>query len=55
MEIPQLTPEQKIWEEIMPVMRSLISPVTYCEMGDTFVKFSKDGKEFEIKIKEVKK
>jgi hypothetical protein len=43
-----------IWFELMPIVRSLISPVKSCEMGDTHCKFSKNGKTFIISIKEIK-
>lgn len=50
-----LTSQQNYWDEIQKVIKEKLSPVEYFEFGESKCRFKKDGKYFEIKIKEIKK
>lgn len=46
---------QTLWETVQKEIYTKFAPVKYFEFGEEHCKFEKDGKEYEIKIKEVKK
>lgn len=49
------TPTQKIWDLIQPIIFHRLQPNALSfEWGETSCKFEKDGKKYEVKIKEVK-
>jgi hypothetical protein len=48
------TPTQKIWNLIQPIIYQKLAPIGYFEFGEESCKFEKDGKKYEVKIKEVK-
>lgn len=43
-----------MWDIIQPVIHSKLAPIEYFEFGETYCKFTKDGKMYEVKIKEIK-
>lgn len=49
--LPQI---QTLWETVQKEIYTKFAPVIYFEFGEEHCKFEKDGKEYEIKIKEVK-
>lgn len=45
---------QKAWDLLQPIIHSKLAPMEYFEWGETFCKFKKNGKFYEVKIKELK-
>lgn len=48
------TPTRQLWEIIQPIIHSKLAPIIYFEFGEESCKFEKDGKKYEVKIKEIK-
>lgn len=48
------TPTQKLWDLIQPIIYQKLSPIKAFSFSDVSCKFEKDGKKYEVKIKEVK-
>jgi hypothetical protein len=49
-----LTPLQNYWDIIQPIIHRNLAPIDYFEFGEEGCKFKKNGKIYEVKIKEVK-
>jgi hypothetical protein len=45
---------QKLWEVVQPIIYTKLAPIQYFEFGEESCKFEKDGKRYEVKIKELK-
>ena len=49
-----LTPLQNYWDIIQPIIHRNLAPIDYFEFGEEGCKFKKNGKTYEVKIKESK-
>jgi len=49
-----LPPTQNYWDVIQKEIHTKLAPIKYFEFGEESCRFLKDGKWFEVKIKEVK-
>ena len=50
-----LSPIHNYWDIIQPIIHKNLAPIKYFEFKEESCIFEKDGKRFEVKIKELKK
>jgi len=48
------TPTRQLWDIIQPIIYSRLALIVCFEFGEESCKFEKDGKKYEVKIKEIK-